>query len=123
VELESERLSAEEGQHAQGHRHLATVHESVGPGRHGAGERDIAAEQGRRFAAQVAEQLQARLNAHAFDSLAILAPPRTLGLLRAALGPKLTDRLAVSEACDCIHEDADQIRRRLRRARGAREAR
>jgi protein required for attachment to host cells len=113
VELEAERMTAADDERPEGHRHRATVHASSGAGRHGAGERQPEREAAQRFLHRVARRLEARLHDRAFDALAILAPPRALGLLRSELSGKVSARLTAAEAHECVGETADQIRARL----------
>jgi protein required for attachment to host cells len=117
IELHSEALSQGGDERPQSHRRFATVHESVGAGRHGAGERDVGHEAAQRFFHRVAQRLEARLHERAFDSLAIIAPPRALGLLKSALDGKVSARLTAADARDCIDETPERVRGRLRHAR------
>lgn len=99
----------------------ARVHERNGDVRHAVTGRTSPHEEGeRRFLSSVAAQLEDGAARHAFDHLILLAPPRALGVLRAALSDKLT-RLVVAEApLDFAHEAIPEIMvcvRHLRQAR------
>ncbi|MCR5876167.1 host attachment protein [Phenylobacterium sp. J426] len=111
------RLQSNGEDEPKSHRHMTTVHESGGPGRHGAGARDMDHESERRFLRRVAAELEAAAKRGAFERLALMAPPRALGLLRAELGAACARRLDVCDAHERVHDDAEAIRRRLREAR------
>lgn len=119
VVLGSETLRRDGDEGASPGRHLATVRQSAGFGRHGAGERDPDREATQRFLRRVARHLEQRLHERAFDALAIIAPPRTLGALKTELGSKLVARLTATDDHECVGETAEQIRQRLRKARAA----
>lgn len=116
-EREDLRVRADSSDQPQSHRHMATVHEGGGFGRHGAGTREASDEAERRFLRRVAESLEAAAKRDAFDRLVLMAPPRALGLLRAELGPACLRRLDVCDPHERVHDDADAIRQRLRDAR------
>lgn len=52
-----------------------------------------------------------------FDSLIIIAPPRTLGALRNALGPASTAKLIASDPHERIAETPDRLREVVRALR------
>lgn len=117
VERPNHAMAQRGGDTPRAHTHGATVHQRAGEGRHGAGERAPRQEAEDRFLARLAEQLGQSAQAGAFDELVILAPPRALGVLRAALPPAASARLTASAPVECVHEDAEAIRGRLRQTR------
>lgn len=119
IELEAEALRRETSEHPHGHRHLATVHDSAGPGRHSAGERDVDRDAAQRFFHSVAARLEARLHERAYDELAIFAAPRALGLLKGELEGKVAARLSVTDPHACAGDTPAQVRARLYAARAA----
>lgn len=64
-----------------------------GGNRHGMKETDWHQQGKRRFARTIAERLERRAEAKAFDRLVLVAPPETLGELRANLGKHASARL------------------------------
>jgi protein required for attachment to host cells len=116
VELTERRMHRAQADLPATHAHGATVHDRMGQGRHGAGEASPQDEAERRFLSRVVAVL-ASGNGD-FDHLVILAPPKALGILRAALPQRLAERLQASHACDCVKETPEEVRRRLRDARG-----
>jgi Protein required for attachment to host cells len=103
------RLVADDGDHPGAHRHVSAAHGE--PGREAADEAE------RRFLRRVAEALERAAQAGAYERLAILAPPRALGMLRGELGPAAQRRLEVCDPHERIRDDADAIRQHLREAR------
>lgn len=57
------------------------------------GEADFHQQEEDRFAAETAEFLKERAMAHAFESLIVVAPPKTLGELRKHYHKEVSDRL------------------------------
>jgi protein required for attachment to host cells len=70
----------------------------------------------RGFAHSLAEWLEDRARHRAFDHLVLVAAPRTLGDLRAALGTNARERLAGELAKDLTAHPAAHIEEHLRRA-------
>ena len=68
---------------------------------------DEAAEE---FAREVAEVLRHQLDRGSYTSLALVAPPRFLGLLRPLLGKEVEQRLRASLARDLVHVAANELR-------------
>jgi protein required for attachment to host cells len=65
------------------------------------------------FTRELVEMLDEEARRGNFDSLAIVAPPHLLGLLRSALTRQLTSRLKATLAKDLAHIGADQLRPHL----------
>jgi protein required for attachment to host cells len=95
------------GDHRASHELLADrpgrTNESVGPTRHAIEpatdpHRDLK----RTFAEHVVDTLTAQLAAKSFDRLVLVAPPKTLGDLRAALTPTLRSVLHAEVAKDLV---------------------
>lgn len=116
LKILSDHLVAESSNHGA-HAQRATVHSRVGHGRHADGDHAPETSAAKKFAHDVARHLEAALKTHAFDALVIVAPPRTLGLLRDALAPELAKRLAASDPHDAVREDSEAMRKRLSKAR------
>lgn len=66
-----------------------------------------------RFAADLAADLKARALANDFESLVIVAPPRTLGALRKHYHKEVADRVSAEIAKDLVNLPVDQIERIL----------
>lgn len=58
-----------------------------------------------RFARQIAEELQAGLDAHSYGRLVLVANPSFLGELREALSPRVTQHISAS-----IHKDYTSLK-------------
>ncbi|OHB40147.1 MAG: hypothetical protein A2882_12485 [Phenylobacterium sp. RIFCSPHIGHO2_01_FULL_70_10] len=116
-ELPDWRMSQSGGDFPKATSHGATVHESGGPGRHQSGEHAPRQEAEDRFLRRVAEALGQAASRNTYQHLVLMAPPRALGALRSALPKPAHDRLAGSDAHECVREGADQIRERLRAVR------
>ena len=88
------------------------IHESWGAARH-AVERgpDPHQTEEDHFLHRVVDRISAA--AGDFDHLVILAPPRALGLIRAALPKAVADKVALSHAVDVVRESAVEIAARL----------
>ena len=69
-----------------------------------------------RFAAETADFLKKRAMAHEFDSLIIVAPPRTLGELRRHYHKEVTDRLIGEVGKDLTNLPVPEIEALLRGA-------
>jgi protein required for attachment to host cells len=93
-----------------------TVHARTGGSTHASHEppRDKGE---RRFLTDLAEHLEQLVRAHHFDHLAIMAPPRALGVLRKALPAALAKRVAVTDPHDRLDESIVLIESHLRAAR------
>lgn len=64
-----------------------------------------------RFAAETADILKRRAFAGDYDSLIVVAPPRTLGELRKHYHKEVSDRLSGELAKDLVNHPVDQIER------------
>jgi protein required for attachment to host cells len=116
-ELPDKALEASEEDRPRSHRHMASVHERAGVGRHAAGARDLSDETARRFIRRTAASLAAADAAHAYDALVLIAPPKALGLLRAELPPSVAEKVTASDDHDYVRLSASEIRNRLRKIR------
>jgi protein required for attachment to host cells len=67
-----------------------------------------------RFLTRLADDLEKAATAGAFEHLVLIAPPRALGVLRAALGPQASRRLEACDPHERLTETAAEIRARLR---------
>jgi protein required for attachment to host cells len=91
--------------------------ESVGPARHGKDRRtDPHRELKRQFAKKVSAALRTRLANGRFEHLILIAPPVTLGDLRAAFPKPLRDRIRAELPQDLVKMPARKLRRHLREA-------
>ncbi len=74
---------------------------------------DLSRQEKRQFARTLAEFLEKGAQRHAFDRLVLVAPPRALGDLRAALGRHARERLAGELANDLTELSPSDIEARL----------
>ena len=121
-ELADLRLNLDTCDLVHGSHPTSTLHERAGRGRHAAGGRDIARECSRRFLRRVVDRADVGVRENRIDRLVVIAPPRTLGVIRAELPPGLSRRLAATDPHDRILDAERDIRLRLqalRRATGA----
>lgn len=118
IELPARRMRADEGDQPGRHSPHGTVHEPAGLGRHGAGERDTARETERRFLKRLAARLVEAAGGGEFDCLALMAPPRALGILRGALPPAVAAKIEVCDPHERRDDGPAEIRLHLRQARG-----
>lgn len=93
-----------------------TVHARAGGSTHASHEppRDKGE---RQFLTDLAEHLEQVVRDHKFDHLAIIAPPRALGVLRKALPSALAKRVTVSDPHDRLDEPVAEVQEHLRAAR------
>jgi len=66
-----------------------------------------------RFAHRLGELLETGFDGHRYGSLVLVAPPRFLGLLRAALSAPVARRVTVSVDKDLTRSDPRELRDRL----------
>ena len=66
-----------------------------------------------RFAAQIAAMLYQMAHAHTFNELVVIAPPKTLGDLRAALHPEAATRIVTEVAKDLTSLPVPELAKRL----------
>jgi protein required for attachment to host cells len=86
-----------------------------GPGAHSKTSRSDAHDRAEeQFAASMAEYLQNGMNADAFDRLAIIADPRTLGRLRRNMGKALAGRISTERASDLTGWSVQKLEQRVR---------
>lgn len=95
------------------HHARATVHARAGHARHGAGDRDISAEAESRFLSRVGAELEQAAKSGAFEALALIAPARALGDLKAALGAHARERLVAASDRRLVDLSADELAARL----------
>lgn len=77
------------------------------------GETDFHQQEEDRFAAEAAAMLKRRALAHEFETLIIVAPPKTLGELRKHYHKEVSDRLAGELAKDLTGHPVDEIEKAL----------
>ncbi len=94
----------------------ATVHARFGGSTH-AGHEPPRDKGERQFLKDVADHLEQMVRDHHFDHLAIIAPPRALGVLRKALPAALAERVTVTDPHDRLDESLAAIHEHLRAAR------
>ncbi len=82
---------------------------SVGHGRHSFSEVDFHQLEEDRFASETADLLRKRALSNDFESLIIVAPPRTLGELRKHYHKEVENRLVGEIAKDLTGHPVDQI--------------
>lgn len=86
----------------------ATVHESHGPGRHGAGERDLAHQARSDFGSEIARRLNRQAAQGEFQRLALVAPAEVLSAIRHGLLPSVREAVVGELAKDLtktpVHE-------------------
>ncbi|UTP41177.1 host attachment protein [Phenylobacterium sp. LH3H17] len=116
-ELPDLRMTASNAERGAGRRQGATVHQRVGAGRHGAGERSPEHEAERRFMTRVATRLMVSAGRGDFDRLVLMGPPHALGALKSALPASVAARLEVTDPHERKQDDAESLRRHLREAR------
>lgn len=116
-EVEALRMGRTGGDYPRAAAHGATVHDRAGHGQHGAGERAPHEEAEDRFLERVAESLADPARRNVFQELVIMAPPRALGALRQALPKAAHALLEGSDPHECVRENAEDIRHRLRKVR------
>jgi len=93
-----------------------TTFSSVGAGRSSYQETDFHQLEEDRFAAQTAELLKRRALNSDFESLIVIAPPRTLGELRKHYHKEVSERLAGEIDKDLTGHTIEQIEEALLRA-------
>lgn len=116
-ELPELRMTASNAERGAGRRQAATVHQRVGAGRHGAGERSPEHEAERRFMKRVATRLMVSAGRGDFDRLVLMGPPHALGALRNALPASVVARVEVTDPHERKQDDTEALRRHLREAR------
>jgi protein required for attachment to host cells len=88
--------------------------DSAGAGRHAMEPRTSAKEvESRRFAARIADLLEAERQAGAYGRLVLVAPPAFLGYLRVALGDEVRALVSSELNKDLLRMDAGAIREHL----------
>jgi protein required for attachment to host cells len=90
---------------------------SPGSGRSNVHEASPADAAETKFLEELAHDLERAALMDGFEHFVLIAPPRALGVLRGALGPRARLRVEASEPHDRLTETADAIRARLRAVR------
>jgi protein required for attachment to host cells len=95
--------------HAQG-----TLHRRGAVARHATGgEETPRRHEAFAFASRIARQLESGRNAHEFDQLVVIAGPRFMGMLRAAMPRHVLELVVVEVLKDMMHEPEHVIRAHL----------
>jgi protein required for attachment to host cells len=90
------------------------AHDRFGPGRHAMDQgQSLHEQEEERFLKRVAQRLEEAEARKEFDHLVIAAPPRALGILRAALAAPVKARIRAEADKDIVDEDAATLRARL----------
>ena len=93
------------------------VFQRFGPGSHTVDSATPRERSEERFLNDLAERVGMLVAREGFDEVALIAPPRALGVLRAALPSAAADRPGPSEPAERCEETADELRAVLRRLR------
>lgn len=94
-----------------------TTHDRFGHGRHAVEPHTPSAEKvADRFAQQLRDALETGRSEHAFDELVLIAPPRFLGALHHAMGPRLRERVALQIDKELTGADERSILSHIERA-------
>ncbi|MBI1407441.1 MAG: protein required for attachment to host cell [Caulobacter sp.] len=112
-----EWIAEVKAEHARHKGPTGGVHDSHGFASHGTTTQGAHDKSEQGYLAAVASHLDAVMARDAFDHLVIMAPPRALGLLRAALSPGLQRKLACTEPHDRVDAPIAEIEVRLRELR------
>lgn len=95
----------------------ATAMGNYGSGRNNVNENDPHAKAKGNFLHRVAEMLDHAADGHAFAHLVLMAPPKALGELKAALKPSTLRRVQLTDSHERTGENADTLRASLRKLR------
>jgi protein required for attachment to host cells len=86
----------------------------VGGGRHAhSAEEGFTEHEARAFVSELSARLERGRSEHAFERLVLVAPPKLLGKLRAALPDTLSALVAATLPKDLAHGSDDDLRARL----------
>lgn len=96
---------------------VGAVHDRMGHALHGLATESRADKTARDFLVRLGERLERLVRSERFDALVMFAPPRALGLLRAALSPALRAKLRHDSAADRLGDTPDDLRDHLRSLR------
>lgn len=97
--------------------HSGRVFDRFGRGSHTTGGDSPKVREEAAFVRRLADRLDGPFRKGAHDELVLVAAPRALGGLRAALSPALASRVAGSEAAERVGESIEDIRHALRAIR------
>lgn len=109
LEVERVRENDNPPDREQGSDRAGTSHASVGSSRSSMEETDFHQLQEDRFAAETADRLKVRALKGDFESLIIVAPPKTLGELRKHYHKEVESRLTGEIAKDLTGHPVDEI--------------
>lgn len=109
LEVERVRENDNPPDREQGSAKAGTTHNSVGSARSSMEETDFHQLEEDRFAAETADRLRKRALAGDFESLIIVAPPRTLGELRKHYHKEVENRLTGEIAKDLTGHPVEEI--------------
>jgi len=93
------------------------VFQRFGPGSHTVDSETPRERSEARFMNDLAERIGVLVMRERLESVALIAPPRALGVLRAALPPAVAARLGPSESAERCEETPEDLRATLRRLR------
>ncbi|MGZ3276098.1 MAG: host attachment protein [Caulobacteraceae bacterium] len=102
----------EDRRHA--HHEKSVESQRFGFGRPTINRRDVVDEAERRFLARFARQLRLARAHRRYEGLILIAPPRALGALKAALGRSFARCIECAEAHDRTASSAEVLRKRVR---------
>lgn len=111
-----DRRPSEEGR-GQAHHEKAVQEQRFGFGRPTVNARDFAFEVEEKFLAPFVEALRKAAPAGRYERLILIAPAKTLGILKAELGDVGEKRIELTSTCDCVEENAEALEDRLRKLR------
>jgi protein required for attachment to host cells len=106
------RTAPTDERHGQGRSGGTTI--SPGSGRSNVHQASPADAAESKFLERLAQDLERAALMDEYEHFVLIAPPRALGVLRGALGPRASLRVEASEPHDRLAETADDIRMRLR---------
>lgn len=90
------------------------VHDRMGPGRHAMAPKvDWHEQQKTEFLGEVASRLNAAVQEQALDQLVLVAPPKALGELRAALAKQTAERVTAELAKDLLNVPEAELSQHL----------
>lgn len=91
--------------------------QSFGSGRPTVNARDFAFELEEKFLGRFADELRRAAPLGRFERLILIAPAKTLGILKKELGDGTAKRVERTLTCDCVEENAEALEDRLRKLR------
>lgn len=97
--------------------HAGRVHDRFGPASHTTGGDRPRVKAEEAFIRRLAARVDDLMSTGSYENLALIAAPRALGDLRAALGPARVGRTVEAESADRVKERPPALREALRRLR------